>query len=62
MIAVGLPESPAPVSNGLMYRVFKAGGTAVLCPSFRSGANAPKNLADPTAIIDIGRGGHLRPP
>ena len=52
--AVGLPESPAPVSNGLMYRVFKAGGTAVLCPSFRSGANAPKNLADPTAIIDIG--------
>ena len=53
-LAVGLPESSAPVSNGLMYRVFKAGGTAVLCPSFRSGANAPKNLADPTAIIDIG--------
>ena len=53
-LAVGLPESPAPVSNGLMYRVFKEGGTAVLCPSFRSGTNAPKNLADPTAIIDIG--------
>jgi hypothetical protein len=53
-LAVGLPESPAPVSNGLMYRVFKAGGTAVLCPSFRNGTNAPKNLADPTAIIDIG--------
>ena len=53
-LAVGLPESPAPVTNGLMYRAFKAGGTAILCPSFRSGANAPKNLADPTAIIDIG--------
>ena len=53
-LAVGLPESPAPVSNGLMYRVFKAGGTAVLCPSFRNGTDAPKNLADPTAIIDIG--------
>jgi hypothetical protein len=37
-----------------MYRVFKAGGTAVLCPSFRNGTNSPKNLADPTAIIDIG--------
>ena len=53
-LAVGLPESPTPVNNGLMYRAFKAGGTAVLCPSFRSGANTPKNLADPTAIIDIG--------
>lgn len=53
-LAVGLPESPAPVSNGLVFRVFKVGGTAVLCPSFRNGANAPKNLADPTAIIDIG--------
>lgn len=53
-LAVGLPESTAPVSNGLMYRVFKAGGTAVLCPSFRNGTDAPKNLADPTAIIDIG--------
>ena len=53
-LAVGLPESPAPVSNGLMYRVFKAGGTPVLCPSFRNGTSAPKNLADPTAIIDIG--------
>jgi NYN domain len=53
-LAIGLPESPAPVSNSLMYRVFKAGGTAVLCPSFRNGTNAPKNLADPTAIIDIG--------
>jgi hypothetical protein len=53
-LAVGLPESQAPVSNGLMYRVYKAGGTAVLCPSFRNGSNTPKNLADPTAIIDIG--------
>ena len=53
-LAAGLPESQAPVSNGLVYRVFKAGGTAVLCPSFRNGTNAPKNLADPTAIIDIG--------
>ena len=53
-LAVGLPESQAPVSNGLMYRVFKAGGTAVLCPSFRNGTLSPKNLADPTAIIDIG--------
>jgi NYN domain len=33
---------------------FKAGGTAVLCPSFRNGTDAPKNLADPTAIIDMG--------
>jgi NYN domain len=53
-LAVGLPESHAAVSNGLMYRVFKAGGTAVLCPSFRNGTDAPKNLADPTAIMDIG--------
>ena len=53
-LAVGLPESHAAVSNGLMYRVFKAGGTAVLCPSFRNGDNAPKNLADPTAIVDLG--------
>lgn len=53
-LAVGLPESQTPVSNGLMYRVFKTGGTPVLCPSFRNGTSAPKNLADPTAIIDIG--------
>lgn len=53
-MAIGLPESPAPVSNGMMYRVFKAGGTVVPCPSFRNGTDAPKNLADPTAIIDIG--------
>jgi hypothetical protein len=53
-LAVGLPESSAPVSNGLMYRVFEVGGTAILCPSFRSGTEVPKNLADPTAIIDIG--------
>jgi NYN domain len=60
-LAIGLPESPAPVSNGLMYRVFKAGGTTVLCPSFRNGTNAPKNLADPTAIIDIGESLFTRP-
>ena len=52
-LAAGLPESPAPVSNGLMYRVYKAGGSAVLCPSFRNGTDAPKNLADPTAMTDI---------
>jgi hypothetical protein len=60
-LAVGLPESHAAVSDGLMYRVFKAGGNAVLCPSFRNGADAPKNLADPTAIIDMG-GKSLRIP
>ena len=53
-LAIGLPESQAPVSNGLMYRVFKAGGTVIQCPSFRNGTDSPKNLADPTAIIDIG--------
>jgi hypothetical protein len=53
-LAVGLPESPVPVSNGLVYRVFKVGGTPILCPSFRNGTEVPKNLADPTAIIDIG--------
>ncbi len=60
-LAAGLPESPDHVSNGLMYRVFKAGGTAVLCPSFRNGTNSPKNLADPTAIIDIGESIFARP-
>jgi NYN domain len=52
-LAIGLPNSQAPISNGLMYRVFKAGGTAVQCPSFRNGTDAPKNLADPMAIIDV---------
>lgn len=53
-LAMGLPESQVPVSNAMMFRVFKAGGTAIPCPSFRNGTDSPKNLADPTAIIDIG--------
>ena len=52
-LAIGLPECQAPVSNGLMYSVFKAVATAVFCPSFRNGTDAPKNLADPMAIVDV---------